>query len=122
VATIPNKGSCADMVGDDTAVWVADDGGSGCQSGYPGISRIDTGSTAVTLLNAGGKTDALALEGNTLWYGTTKSDLLGRLDTPTSTVTGLLKLPGPAFALETAGGDIWITDSQDGLLFRVHPT
>jgi streptogramin lyase len=122
VATIPNKGSCADMIGDDAAVWVADDGGSGCQSGYPGLSRIDTATNSVGLFNAGGSTDAVALDGSTLWYGTTKSDFLGRLDTATDTVVGQLKLPGPIFAVAVAGGHVWVTDAADGLLFDVLPT
>ena len=122
IATIPVKGACASMAADAHAVWVADLGGAGCPSGFPGISRIDPATNTVTaMLNAGGSTGALALDGETLWYGTTKSNFLGRIDTATNTIVGLLKLPGPAFATSAANGFVWITDPQDGLLFQVQP-
>jgi DNA-binding beta-propeller fold protein YncE len=122
-ATIASKGSCADMAADDAAVWVANDGGQGCNPGYPGIARIDPATNAVAaLVNGGGQTSALALDGTTLWYATTHTSFLGRVDTTTDAITALLKLPGPAFALAVAGGDVWATDAQDGLLFRIDPS
>jgi DNA-binding beta-propeller fold protein YncE len=119
-ATIPSRGACADMAGNNQGVWVANDGGSGCQGGYPGISRIDPNSNTVTaMLNAGGATDALALDGATLWYGTTHSNFLGRVDTANNAIVGQLKLPGPVFSLAVGYGSIWATDSADGLLFKM---
>ena len=119
-ATIPSRGACADMAGNDQGVWVANDGGSGCQGGYPGISRIDPNGNAVTaMLNAGGQTDALALDGGTLWYGTTHSNFLGRINTANNAIVGQLKLPGPVFGLAVGYGSIWATDPADGLLFKM---
>jgi virginiamycin B lyase len=123
VATIPDKGVCGALAAGDTAVWVAGGGGAGCSGDYPGITRIDPNTNEVTTrLNAGGQTDALALDGNTLWYGTTSSNFLGRVDTGTGAIVGQLKLPGAAFGLTAAFGSVWATDRTDGLLLEVRPT
>ena len=120
VATIPDKGACAALAASDTAVWVAGGGGSGC---LPGITRIDPSTNTVTAtLNAGGQTGALALGVGTLWYGTSISNFLGRVDTTTATVVGQLKLPGAAFGLTTAYGYVWATDRDDGLLLKIQPS
>lgn len=120
IATIPDKGVCGALVASDTAVWVAGGGGPGC---LPGITRIDPNTNTVTAtLNAGGQTDALALGTGTLWYGTSISNFLGRIDTTTTTVVGQLKLPGAAFGLTAAYGDVWATDRDDGLLLVVQPS
>jgi YVTN family beta-propeller protein len=120
VATIPDKGVCGALAASDTAVWVAGGGGSGC---LPGITRIDPNSNSVTtMLNAGGQTDSLALGSGTLWYGTSISNFLGRIDTSTTAVVGQLKLPGAAFGLTVAYGYVWATDRDDALLLKVEPT
>jgi streptogramin lyase len=120
LATIPDQGVCGALAASDTAVWVAGGGGPGCQ---PGITRIDpTSNTVTTMLNAGGQTDSLALGNDTLWYGTSKSNFLGRIDTTSNTIVGQLKLPGAAFGLTTAYGYVWATDRDDGLLLKVQPT
>ena len=120
VATIPDKGVCGALAASDTAVWVAGGGGSGC---LPGITRIDpNANTVTTTLNAGGQTDSLALGSGTLWYGTSISNFLGRIDTSTTAVVGQLKLPGAAFGLAAAYGYVWATDRDDGLLLKVQLT
>lgn len=120
VATIPDKGVCGALAASDTAVWVAGGGGRGC---LPGITRIDPNSNTVSaMLDAGGQTDSLALGGGTLWYGTSVSNFLGRVDTTSNTIVGQLKLPGAAFGLTAAFGYVWSTDRNDGLLLKVQPT
>jgi streptogramin lyase len=120
VATIPDKGVCGALAVSDTAVWVAGGGGPGC---LPGITRIDPNSNTVTgMLNAGGQTDSLALRGGTLWYGTSISNFLGRVDATRNTIIGQLKLPGAAFGLTAAFDYVWSTDRDDGLLLKVQPT
>jgi streptogramin lyase len=119
VATIPDKGVCGGLVASDTAVWVAGGGGPGC---LPGITRIDPSTNTVTaMLNAGGQTNPLALEAGTLWYGTAISNFLGRADTTGNRVVGQLKLPGAAFGLTAAYGDVWATDRDDELLLKIEP-
>ena len=119
LATIPDKGVCGALAAGDSAVWVAGGGGPGC---LPGITRIDPMSNTVTgMLNAGGQTNSLALDGNTLWYGTNISNFLGRIDTDSSTIVGQLKLPGAAFGLTAAHGYVWATDRDDGLLLKIKP-
>ena len=101
-------------------MWVAGGGGPGC---LPGITRIDPSSNSVTArLNAGGQTNALALAGGTLWYGTGITQFLGRIDTTTTSVVGQLKLPGDAFGLTAAYGHVWATDRDDGLLLEIQPS
>jgi streptogramin lyase len=120
VATIPDKGVCGALAASNTAIWVAGGGGPGC---LPGITRIDPNSnTVTTMVNAGGQTDSLVLAGSTLWYGTSISNFLGRIDAGTNTVVGQLKLPGAAFGLTAAFGYVWATDRNDGLLLKVQPT
>ena len=119
IATIPVKGACASMAANAHAVWVANLDDDGCPSGFPGITRIDTATnTATARLNAGESTGAVALDDDTLWYGTSSSNFLGRIDAKRNTMLGQLKLPGPPFAISSANGFVWITDSQDGLLFQ----
>jgi YVTN family beta-propeller protein len=119
VATIPDKGACGAVVATDTAVWVAGGGGAGC---LPGITGIDPLTNTVTArLNAGGQTNSLALNAGTLWYGTALSNFLGRIDTAAPAVVGQLKLPGAAFGLTAAFGNVWATDRDDGLLFKIQP-
>lgn len=89
----------------------------------PGITRIDPTSNRVTAtINAGGQTDGLALANQTLGYGTSTSNFLGRIDTTSTTIVGQLKLPGAAFGLTAAYGFVWATDRDDGLLLKVQPT
>ena len=121
IATISVKGACASMAANAHAVWVANLDDDGCPSGFPGITRIDTATnTATARLNAGESTGAVALDDDTLWYGTSSSNFLGRIDAKRNTMLGQLKLPGPPFATTAANGSIWITD-QDGLVFQVQP-
>jgi len=116
VATIPDKGVCREIVADNRAVWVA----GGCDPG-PGVTRIDPATNAVTQVsNAGGNSPAIALGEDSVWYATT-DNFLGRINTTTHKVVGRLKLPGPAWAATVAFGSVWITDPQDGLLFKVKP-
>jgi len=116
VATIPDKGVCREIVADNRAVWVA----GGCVAG-PGVTRIDPATNAVTeVSNAGGNSPAIALGGDSVWYATT-DNFLGRINTTTHRVVGRLKLPGPAWAATVAFGSVWITDREDGLLFKVKP-
>jgi streptogramin lyase len=120
VATIPDKGVCGALTANDNAVWVAGGGGPGC---LPGLTRIDPATNAVTTaLNAGGQTDSLSLAGGTLWYGTSISNFLGRVDTTTNAIVGQLKLPDAAFGLTAGFGYVWATDRRDGLLLKVKPT
>jgi streptogramin lyase len=119
VATIPDKGVCGALAASDNAVWVAGGGGPGCQ---PGITRIDPATNRIAAsVNAGGQTDSLALDRGTLWYGTSISNFLGRVDTATTTFVGQLKLSGAAFGLTAAFGYVWATDRDDGLLLQVQP-
>jgi hypothetical protein len=67
LATIPDKGACGALAASATAVWIAGSGGPGCPN-----SNTVTGK-----LNAGGQTDSLALDDNTLWYGTSINNFLG---------------------------------------------
>jgi YVTN family beta-propeller protein len=120
-ATIPDQGVCGSIVATDSAVWVAGGGGPGC---LPGITRIDPATnTIVVRFNAGGQTGPLALGAGSLWYGTLKSNLLGRADTTTDAIIGGLKLPGPADkGLTVAYGAVWATDSENNLLYRIQPS
>ncbi len=116
VATIPDKGACREIVADNRAVWVA----GGCDLG-PGVTRIDPATNAVTQVSdAGGNSPAIALGGDSVWYATT-DNFLGRINTTTHRVVGRLKLPGPAWAATVAFGSVWVTDQEDGLLFKVKP-
>ena len=116
VATIPDGGACSEIAADDQAIWVA----GGCLPG-PGVTRIDPATNAVTeVSNASGNSPAIALGGDSVWYGTT-DNFLGRINTTTHRVVGRLKLPGPAWAATVAFGFVWIADREDGLLFKVKP-
>ena len=116
VATIPDRGACREIVADDHGIWVA----GGCVAG-PGVTRIDPATNAVTeVSNASGNSPAIALGGDSVWYATT-DNFLGRIDTTTHRVVGRLKLPGPAWLATVAFGFVWITDREDGLLFKVEP-
>jgi DNA-binding beta-propeller fold protein YncE len=116
VATIPDRGACRQIVADDRAVWIA----GGCDPG-PGVTRIDPATNAVTeVSNANGNSPAIALGENSVWYATT-DNFLGRINPTTHRVVGRLKLPGPAWAATVAFGSVWITDREDGLLFKVKP-
>ena len=63
----------------------------------------------------------LALAGSALWYGTSISNFLGRIDEGSNTIVGQLKLPGAAFGLTAAFGYVWATDRDDGLLLKIQP-
>jgi len=116
VATIPDRGACREIVADDHGIWVA----GGCVAG-PGVTRIDPATNAVTeVSNASGNSPAIALGGDSVWYGTT-NNFLGRINTTTHRVVGRLKLPGPAWTATVAFGFVWIADREDGLLFKVKP-
>jgi YVTN family beta-propeller protein len=118
LATIPDGGSCAMVVASDTAVWAAGGGGDGCS---PGILHIDPATNAVA-----GTTDPqdsvapLALGPTGLWFGTV-SGALGRVDPATQQVVGRLALPGSPFGATIGFGDVWLTDTEDGQVFRIHP-
>ena len=91
---------CGELVATDHAVWVAGGGGPGCA---PAVTRIDPRSNKVRdVVKTGSETDALTLGPGALWYGK-------------------LVLPGPSFGASAAYGFVWITDAQDGLLFKVRP-
>ena len=102
-----------------TGVWGAGGDDGSCP---PGISRIDPRTNSVTAtFDEGGAPDAVALDDGSLWYGTTTTHKLGRIDTRTNTVVSLLNLPGPAFNMTAGARAIWATDPDDGLLFKVLP-
>ena len=95
VETIRARGVCGQLVATPTAVWVAGGGGPGC---FPAVTRIDPTSNTVThAVDTGDETDALALGAGALWYGTTTTNVLGRIDTSTDRILGKLTLPGPSF-------------------------
>ena len=88
----------------------------------PGVSRIDPRTNTVTAtFDEGGAADAVALYDGSLWYGTTTTHKLGRINTRTNKVDCLLNLPGPAFAMTASADAIWTTDRDDGQLFKVIP-
>jgi virginiamycin B lyase len=119
LAAIPAPSACAQLAADDTAVWGASGDDESCT---PGVSRIDPRTNTVTAtFDQGGAADAVGLYDHFLWYGTTATHQLGRIDTRTNKVVSLTDLPGPAFGM-TAGADgIWVTDRDDGQLFKVNP-
>ena len=116
LARIPAPSACAQLAADDTAVW----GACATTPPLPGLSRIDphTNKVAATF-NEGGGADAVALDHFSLWFATTATHKLGRIDTRTNTVACLLDLPGPAFGMTASADAIWATDKDDGLLFKV---
>ena len=118
LATIPAPSSCAQLAADDTAVWGASGDDPSCP---PGLDRIDTRTNRVTATFDVGAADAVALAHGSLWYGTTTTHQLGRIDTRTNTVVSLLNLPGPAFNMTAGAHAIWTTDAADELLFKVLP-
>ena len=103
------------------SIWVA--GGPSST-----VTRIDratgkaTSNTVTRTVSTGGETDALALGAGALWYGTTTSNMLGRIDPATNAILGKLKLPGPSFGAVVAYGFVWVTDAQDNRLFQIRPT
>jgi streptogramin lyase len=113
IATIPVLFVCGEIVANDNDVWVA--GGCG-----PGVTRIDpaTNST-MDVKNEFGVGPALALGEGSIWFGTSKT--LDRIDPSTRKVVGQMKLPGPSFGAAAAFGYVWITDMDDGQLFKIKP-
>ena len=119
LATIPAPSACTQLAADDTAVWGASGDDGSCPSG---VNRIDTAHQPVTAtFDQGGAADAVALDNGSLWYGTTTTHKLGRIDTRTNKVVSLVDLPGPAFGMTAGAGAIWTTDRDDGLLFKTSP-
>ena len=119
LATIPAPSACAQLAADSTGVWGAGGDDGSCP---PGISRIDPRTNSVTAtFDEVGAPDAVALDDGSLWYGTTTTHELGRIDTRTNTVVSLLTLPGPAFNMTAGARAIWATDPDDELLFKVLP-
>ena len=120
LATIPAPSACTQLAADDTAVWGASGDDDSCT---PGVSRIDPRTNTVTAtFDEGGAADAVALYDGSLWYGTTTTHKLGRINTRTNRVVSLLNLPGPAFGMTPGAGALWTTDRDDGLLFKVNPS
>ena len=119
LARIPAPSACAQLAADDTGVWGAGDYGDSCA---PGVSHIDQRTNRVDATFGGtGAASAVAVDQGSLWYATTASHKLGRIDIRTNKVDCLLDLPGPAFGM-TAGGDaVWTTDRDDGVLFKIIP-
>ena len=72
-------------------------------------------------VNTAGEPDALTLGAGALWYGTTTTRIIGRVDPTTSAVLGRLELPGPSFGATAAYGFVWITDKEDNFLFQIRP-
>ena len=119
MATIPAPGACAQLAADDTAVWGASGDDPSCP---PGVTRIDTRTNKVTAtIHDGGAADAVALHQGSLWYGTSTTHKLGRIDMRTNKVVSLFDLPGPAFNMTADAQAIWTTDRDDGLLLKVLP-
>jgi len=119
VAKIRALSACAQLAADDTAVWGASSDDPSCT---PGVSRIDPHTNTVTATyDKGGAADAVALDRGSLWYCTTATHQLVRIDTRTNKVVCLLNLPGPAFGMTAGAGFIWTTDMDGGLLFKVSP-
>ncbi len=120
VATIRDKGVCAELVATDKAVWVAGGSGPGC---YPAVTRIDPTSNSVTdTIKTGGDPGALALGAGALWFGTATTKTIGRMDPATDAILGKLELPGPTFGAVAAAGFVWMTDREDNVLFKLRPT
>ncbi len=116
IATIADTGVCTSLVASDTAVWVASSDGDGCTGG---VIEIDPATNRVAAhLNAGDSTGPLALSDRSVWFGT-DGGVLGQIDPGSATVTGRVKLPGPAFGMAAGGGAVWVTDREDNDLFRV---
>ena len=121
VKTIRVKGVCGELVATPTAVWVAGGGGPGC---FPAVTRIDPASNTVTHTSSTPATRPTRSRSapGALWYGTTTTNVLGRIDPSTDRILGKLTLPGPSFGAIAAYGSVWITDSEDNRLFQVRPT
>lgn len=119
LARIPAPSACAQLAANDTAVWGAGGDDPSCA---PGANRIDTRTNKVTVTSyEGGAADAVVIYQGSLWYGTTTTHKLGRIDTRTNKVASLVNLPGPAFGMTADADAIWVTDRDDGLLFKVLP-
>ena len=117
-ARIPAPSACAQLAADDTGVW----GACADDPSAPGVSRIDPHTNKVTAtFTKGGPADAVALDHGSLWYGTTTTNKLVRIDTRTNVVVCVVKLPGSAFGMAAGANAIWTTDRDGGLLFKVVP-
>ena len=108
------------VAANNTGVWGAGNYDDSCT---PGVSRIDPRTNRVTAtFDVGGAAAAVALDHDSLWYGTTTSPpKLGHIDMRTNKVICTLDLPGPAFGMAAGANAIWTTDRDDGLLFKVLP-
>jgi DNA-binding beta-propeller fold protein YncE len=119
LTTIPASSACTQLAANNTAVWGANGDDPSCT---PGVSLIDTRINKVTAtFDEGGAADAVALYHGFIWYGTTTTHKLGRIDTRTNKVVSLLNLPGPAFGMTAGAHAIWATDRDDSLLFKILP-
>jgi streptogramin lyase len=119
VATIPAPSACTQLAADNSAVW---GGSSDDESCTASVSRIDPRSNKVVLtIDEGGAADAVALYHGSLWYGTMATHTLVRVDSRTNRLIGQLDLPGPAFGMTAGAGAVWVTDKDDGQLFKVIP-
>jgi streptogramin lyase len=119
LASIPAPSACTQLAADDTAVWGASGDDESCT---PSVGRIDPLTNDVTAtIDDGGAADAVALYDGSLWYGTTATHKLLRVDTRTNKVISQLDLPGPAFGMTGGAGAIWVTDRDDGILFKIDP-
>ena len=92
LATIPAPSACTQLAADDTSIW----GASGDDGSCPyGVNRIDTSTNTVTAtFDQGGAADAVALANGSLWYGTTTTHKLGRIDTRTNRSSPSSTSPG----------------------------
>jgi DNA-binding beta-propeller fold protein YncE len=114
VATIPDAAVGGEIVANDHDVWVA----GGCQ---PSVTYIDTGTNALASVpNSEGCSGALAIDAGSVWYGT--DSFVGRINMTTQRVVGQVKLPGPSFGATAAFGYVWVTDKDDGTLFKIEPS
>jgi streptogramin lyase len=119
-ATIPVAGACGMIAPTGRAIWVAGGGGDGC---FEGLTRIDPVTNAVTaVIPTDGVTNQVVAGGHSVWFGTDAPDALGRLDPRTGRLTGTLALPGPPFGMAVGFCHVWITDRDNGLLYKVRPT
>lgn len=113
LAKIQDDNVCGEIVATDKDVWVA----NGCG---PGVTHIDPATNVVTnVKGAAGSGPALAIGAGSVWFGTGEG--LDRIDTTSRKVVGQLKLPGASFGAVVGFGFIWVTDTQDDLLFKVKP-
>jgi hypothetical protein len=91
----------------------------GCKYGGR-IIEIDLGDDLVCRrFDSCDRPAAFALGEGSVWFGTLTT--IYRIDPSTGEVVGQMKLAGPSFGATAAFGYLWITDTDDELLFKIKP-